>query len=101
MSFVCFSASSFHSLDIIILFLNQLDDERAYAYLRIESGDELSKRAKFVFVAWVGENISGMKKAKISTDKSFVKAVIKVSALAKHLTPVLLNTSTFEFLHGI
>lgn len=55
------------------------DDERLYGFIRIESGDELSKRAKFVLVAWVGENLSAMKKAKVGTDKSSVKAVLKVN----------------------
>ncbi|XP_031552668.1 coactosin-like protein [Actinia tenebrosa] len=59
-------------------FLEELkDDERLYGFVRIESGDELSKRAKFVLVAWVGENLSAMKKAKVGTDKSSVKAVLK------------------------
>ncbi|KXJ18508.1 coactosin-like protein [Exaiptasia diaphana] len=63
-------------------FLTELkDEERCYAYLRIQSGDELSKRAKFVFVAWIGENVSGMKKAKVGTDKSSVKAVLKNFAI--------------------
>ncbi|KAK3747044.1 hypothetical protein QZH41_017813, partial [Actinostola sp. cb2023] len=59
-------------------FLEELkDDHRVYGYVRIESGDELSRRAKFVFISWVGEEVSGMKKGKVSTDKSFVKAIIK------------------------
>merc|ERR1712150_208523 len=63
-------------------FLAELTDEvRLYGYLRIESGDELSKRAKFVLVTWVGKDLSGMKKAKVGTDKSSVKAVLKSFAI--------------------
>ncbi len=46
--------------------------------MRIETGDELSKRAKFVLVSWVGPNVGALKKAKMSTDKAFVKEVITV-----------------------
>eukprot|EP01121_Diplochlamys_sp_Union-15-3_P002245 TRINITY_DN1195_c0_g1_i1.p1 TRINITY_DN1195_c0_g1~~TRINITY_DN1195_c0_g1_i1.p1 ORF type:complete len:144 (-),score=41.62 TRINITY_DN1195_c0_g1_i1:71-502(-) len=52
-------------------------DERAYGYIRVISGDDMSARAKFVFVAWVGEKVSPLKKARVSTDKAFVKEVIK------------------------
>nr|KAG5704488.1 hypothetical protein BaRGS_003799 [Batillaria attramentaria] len=40
-------------------------------------GDELSKRAKFVLITWSGANVTGMKRAKMSTDKSLVKNVIR------------------------
>ena len=43
-----------------------------------QTGDELSKRSKFVFVTWIGPNVSVMKKAKMGTDKAFVKEVIQV-----------------------
>eukprot|EP00037_Helgoeca_nana_P014680 m.137111 g.137111 ORF g.137111 m.137111 type:complete len:142 (+) comp22662_c1_seq1:2560-2985(+) len=52
-------------------------DERWYAFVRIETGDELSKRAKFVFLTWVGESVSAMKKAKMSTDKADIKMVVR------------------------
>ena len=42
-------------------------------------GDELSKRAKFVLITWSGANVGGIKRAKMSTDKSLVKNVIRVS----------------------
>ena len=40
----------------------------------------MSKRAKFVLVTWVGQNVSVMKKAKMSTDKALLKDIIQVSA---------------------
>ena len=38
----------------------------------------MSKRAKFAFITWIGENVGALKKAKVSTDKGNVKAVIQV-----------------------
>ena len=43
-----------------------------------QTGDELSKRAKFVLVTWVGPSVSVMKKAKMSTDKALMKDIIQV-----------------------
>lgn len=52
------------------------DDERAFAYVRVYTGDELSKRAKFALLTWIGTSVGALKRAKTSTDKSFVKQVI-------------------------
>jgi len=52
------------------------DDERLYGFIRIDTGDELSKRAKFVLITWVGPNVSALRRAKMSIDKSLVKTVI-------------------------
>lgn len=57
------------------------DDERFYGFVRIDTGDELSKRAKFVFVTWVGSDVSALRRAKMSTDKAEVKKVISNFAL--------------------
>lgn len=57
-------------------FLNLLsDDKRVYGYVRFESGDEMSRRARFVFITWIGSALSPLKKAKVSTDKAFVKNI--------------------------
>lgn len=53
------------------------NDDRGFGYIRITTGDELSKRAKFVFVTWVGPSVSVMKKAKMSTDKALMKDIIQ------------------------
>jgi len=53
------------------------NDDRGFGYIRIKTGDELSKRAKFVLVTWVGQNVSVMKKAKMSTDKALLKDIIQ------------------------
>ncbi|XP_013392513.1 coactosin-like protein [Lingula anatina] len=57
------------------------DDERLFGYVRIYTGDELSRRAKFVLVAWVGPNVGALKKAKMSTDKAVIKEVIQNFAI--------------------
>ena len=46
--------------------------------LLFQTGDEMSKRAKFVLVTWVGPGVSVMKKAKMSTDKALMKDIIQV-----------------------
>ena len=56
-----------------------LDDERVYAYARFETGDEMSRRAKFAFITWIGPAVGPLKKAKVSTDKAFVKELWPVS----------------------
>ncbi|XP_070198225.1 coactosin-like protein [Littorina saxatilis] len=57
------------------------EDDRAFAFVRIIMGDELSKRAKFVLITWSGTNVGGIKRAKMSTDKTLVKNVIKSFAV--------------------
>lgn len=56
---------------------NFADDERAFGFLRVTTGDELSRRSKFALIAWIGQNVSAIKKARMSTDKAFVKEVIR------------------------
>merc|ERR1712032_1371646 len=52
-------------------------DDRGFGYIKIMTGDEMSKRSKFVMVTWVGSNVSVMKKAKMSTDKALMKDIIQ------------------------
>lgn len=58
--------------------LYSVDDNRIYGYVRVETGDELSKRAKFVLITWIGPKVSPLKKAKVSTDKAFLKETCPV-----------------------
>ncbi|KAK3549158.1 hypothetical protein QTP70_033359 [Hemibagrus guttatus] len=51
------------------------DDNRLFGFVRITTGDAMSKRAKFTLITWIGENVSGLQRAKISTDKTLVKDV--------------------------
>jgi len=65
---------------------NFVDDERVYGFIRIMTGDELSKRAKFALITWSGVNVSPIKRAKMSTDKPLLKQVIQNFALETHIT---------------
>ncbi|RXM31197.1 Coactosin-like protein [Acipenser ruthenus] len=53
------------------------DDVRLFGFIRITTGDAMSKRAKFTLITWIGENVSGLQRAKISTDKTLVKDVVQ------------------------
>lgn len=67
-----------------------IGDERAYCYVRFECGDEMSKRAKFAFITWIGQSVPPLKKAKVSTDKAFVKLAMPVSVLHKLISLALI-----------
>lgn len=54
------------------------DDARLFGYVRIKTGDTMSKRAKFTLITWVGQNVGGLQLAKISTDKAVVKEIVQV-----------------------
>lgn len=58
---------------------------RLYLFVRIETGDELSRRAKFAFITWIGERVSPLKKAKMSTDKAMVKEIVQVRFVAVYI----------------
>ncbi|KAF4101225.1 coactosin-like protein [Onychostoma macrolepis] len=59
-------------------FKNQCtDDNRLFGFVRITTGDAMSKRAKFTLITWIGENVSGLQRAKISTDKTLVKDIVQ------------------------
>lgn len=69
------------------------DEDRFFGFLRIYTGDELSKRAKFAFITWIGGGVGAMKRAKVSTEKTLVKDVITVSRIyfQNHFGYLLLN----------
>lgn len=56
------------------------DSERAFGYIRIQMGDEMSKRKKFIFLTWIGQEVGVIQRAKMSTDKALIKDVLNVSA---------------------
>lgn len=56
------------------------DEERLFGFLRLTTSEEpnfKSKREKFALITWIGNNVSPLKRAKVSTDKTFVKAVLQ------------------------
>ena len=55
-----------------------IDTERVYGYIRMFTGDEMSKRAKFALITWIGSGVNALKRARTSIDKSVVKDVITV-----------------------
>eukprot|EP01118_Nematostelium_gracile_P011769 TRINITY_DN4232_c0_g1_i1.p2 TRINITY_DN4232_c0_g1~~TRINITY_DN4232_c0_g1_i1.p2 ORF type:complete len:171 (-),score=41.11 TRINITY_DN4232_c0_g1_i1:887-1399(-) len=62
------------------------DDQAQYAYLRVTSGDQESRRTKFVLISWCGESVGALKRAKMSVHKASVKQVFKEYALEFHAT---------------
>lgn len=53
------------------------DDEAAFAFLRVTTGDEESKRAKFVLVSWCGEKVGALARANMSVHKASVKDICR------------------------
>jgi len=58
-------------------------DKRAFGFLRLTTGDEESKRAKFVFIAFCGTEVSALKRAKMSVHKASVKEICRDFAVEK------------------
>ena len=57
------------------------DEDVVYAYIRVTTGDEESKRAKFVLFTWVGPDVKILRKAKVSVHKADVKSVFSAFAV--------------------
>jgi len=62
------------------------DDEAAFAFLRVTTGDEESKRAKFVLVSWCGEKVGSLARANMSVHKASVKEICRDFAVERHYT---------------
>uniref|UniRef100_A0A8V0XP83 Coactosin-like protein n=1 Tax=Gallus gallus TaxID=9031 RepID=A0A8V0XP83_CHICK len=65
------------------------DDVRLFGFVRFTTGDAMSKRVKFALITWIGEDVSGLQRAKTGTDKTLVKEVVQNS--------LSLNTADFYF----
>lgn len=63
-----------------------VQDQVLYGLLRVQTGDALSRRIKFVFITYVGENVTPMKRAKVSTHKLAVRELLKGCAVDVHAT---------------
>ncbi|GCB69550.1 coactosin-like protein [Scyliorhinus torazame] len=48
-----------------------------FGFHRIITGDAMSKRAKFALITWIGDGVTVLQRAKVSTDKSLVKEVVQ------------------------
>ncbi|XP_054275332.1 coactosin-like protein [Macrosteles quadrilineatus] len=68
------------------------ENDRAYGYIRVQMGDEMSKRQKFLLLTWVGEDVGVIKRAKMSTDKALVKNILSNFAVELQLE----NKSEFD-----
>jgi len=60
------------------------DDQVQYAYARVITGDQESKRTKFVLLAFVGEKVGALKRAKVSVHKASIKSVWKDFSVEYH-----------------
>ncbi|CAN7991955.1 unnamed protein product [Ixodes hexagonus] len=49
---------------------------RGFVYLRIQLGDETSKRTKFVFITWLTGDVGVLQRARMSSEKAQVKEII-------------------------
>ena len=50
-------------------------NDSSFAYLKVITGDQESRRSKFILITWTGERTPIMRKAKMSVHKSEVKQV--------------------------
>ncbi|GFO02764.1 coactosin-like protein [Plakobranchus ocellatus] len=57
------------------------EDECRFGYVRVTTGDEMSKRAKFAFITWSAPSAGALKRAQLSVDKTALKNVIKSFAV--------------------
>lgn len=63
---------------------NLREDACQYGYLRVISGDTESRRAKFVFISWVGDKVGALKRAKTSVQKAEVKKTLRDFTVEVH-----------------
>jgi len=61
---------------------NLSDDFRGFGYIRVISGDELSRRPKFVLIRYVGKSVSQFKKTKLTVHGGDVMRVLSQYAVS-------------------
>lgn len=59
-------------------------DQSQYGYCALITGDEESKRTKFILLSWCGTGVGALKRAKMSVHKASVKQVLKEFASEFH-----------------
>jgi len=66
-------------------FVEKFEDNQAqFGFVRVISGDSESKRAKFVFISWVGTGVGALARAKVSVHKAKVKEIVRDYAVEIH-----------------
>lgn len=73
-------AGMFLGLIILSFCFVSPDDVRLFGFVRFTTGDAMSKRVKFALITWIGEDVSGLQRAKTGTDKTLVKEVVQVTS---------------------
>ena len=74
-----------------IVFHQKLWHEILKTCISLQTGDEMSRRVKFMMVTWVGRDVSPLKRAKMSTDKALVKEILSVNTLFKRFGVFIIN----------
>merc|ERR1711974_378649 len=59
------------------------EDQAQYAYLRVTTGDEESRRTKFVLISWCGPGVKALARAKMSVKKIFRDYSVEMHATEK------------------
>lgn len=57
--------------------------------MRFETGDEISHRAKFAFITWIGSKVDPLRRAKVSTDKQFKEIFLSQYLIIDFLLEIL------------
>ena len=55
-----------------------VDNEALYGFIRMTSGDQESKRAKFCFVVWAGASLGALSRSRLTTHKPSLISMIGV-----------------------
>lgn len=64
------------------LFTHLGPEDMAFAYAKIITGDEVSKREKFVLICWAGSDVSNVKRGKMMTLRSEIDKIFDQRAKA-------------------